>query len=167
MSSLPAIASHPKFRELSNEFFKPYPPYVLVNSESDAKEMLNAGCEASYLVVLDAEAPEGSNQLSSANSSKFKSRIGVLAFTLPSNISSLDASHPLDLLSTEGTIIGFAHPDVAEHWKSACIEWANLQKTTDTDGKEADGVKVEWSASNRDGWVEWSIVKKAPEWAFC
>ncbi|KAG9079750.1 hypothetical protein FRC06_007512, partial [Ceratobasidium sp. 370] len=53
-SSTPAINSHPNFRALSNDFFKPYPPYVLVDSEADAKSVLGAGCEAGYLLVLDA-----------------------------------------------------------------------------------------------------------------
>jgi len=51
----PDIISHDTFRPLSHEFFKPYPPYVLVNSREDADPVLSAGCEPGYLLVLDAE----------------------------------------------------------------------------------------------------------------
>ncbi|KDN37140.1 hypothetical protein RSAG8_10349, partial [Rhizoctonia solani AG-8 WAC10335] len=35
--------------------------------------------------------------------------------------------------------------------------------------QEQDGITIEWSGNNVKGdeWVQWSVVKKAPEWAFC
>ncbi|KAG8735714.1 hypothetical protein FRC10_010231 [Ceratobasidium sp. 414] len=162
-SSTPAIISHPNFRALSNEFFKPYPPYVLVNSEADAKSVLGAGCETGYLLVLDADAPEGTKKISSSNINEYKDRVGIVILTHPSS----DASQSLSLLSTGGTIIGFASPTVSERWKEACIEWAKREKVLDAAGKEQDGAVLEWDASESDGWMAWSVIKKAPDWAFC
>jgi hypothetical protein len=66
-------------------------------------------------------------------------------------------------------MIGFASPEESKGWKQACTEWADQEKVKDADGKEQDGVVVEWSQvdGREDGWVAWSLVKKAPEWAFC
>ncbi|KAF8598576.1 hypothetical protein BDV93DRAFT_526669 [Ceratobasidium sp. AG-I] len=180
-SSIPEITTHPSFRSLSNDFFKPYPPYVLVNSESDAAAVLKAGCESGYLVVLDASAPSGTKSLSTNNTQEYKERVGIVAYTLPTDKSneskenvpnealSALASQLLNLLATGGTMIGFGDSQKSDAWKQACEDWAQREKVRDTEGKEQDGVVVEWSVkeAREDGWVPWSVVKKAPEWAFC
>ncbi|KAG9085639.1 hypothetical protein FS749_004266 [Ceratobasidium sp. UAMH 11750] len=162
-SSTPSITSHPGFRVLSNEFYKPYPPYVLVDSGADTKPVLGAGCEAGYLLVLDADAPEGTKKLSSSNINEYRDRVGILILSqLPP-----DPSQSLRLIATGGTMIGFASPLASKRWKEACIEWAKQEKVLDAAGKEQDGVVLEWDASESDGWVAWSVTKKAPDWAFC
>ncbi|KAG9125266.1 hypothetical protein FRC07_008335 [Ceratobasidium sp. 392] len=166
-ASTPSITSHPNFRALSNDFFKPYPPYVLVDSEPNAKAILGAGCEAEYLIVLDADAPEDTKKLSSNDTKEYRERIEILVLTLPSDPSSSDSSRPFSLLSTGGTMIGFASPSVFEKWRNKSEEWASREKVLDAAGKEQDGVVLEWNSSEKDDWVAWSVTKKAPEWAFC
>ncbi|KAG8714563.1 hypothetical protein FRC12_010027 [Ceratobasidium sp. 428] len=166
-SSTPAITSHPSFRFLSNDFFKPYPPYVLVTSGTDAKSVLDAGCEAEYLIVLDAVAPEGSKKLSSSDVKEYRERIGLLALDLRSIPDISGASQVLSLLSTGGTMIGFASPEAFGKWKSVSQEWAQQEKVINDAGKEQDGVILEWNSTEKDGWTTWSMTKKAPDWAFC
>lgn len=164
------IRSHPAFRTLSNEFFKPYPPYVLVDSETDASAVLSAGCEPEYLVVLDVTGPPGTKNLKSNNIHEYKERIGILICMLPDDIDLRTvAGQSLTLLATGGTAIGFASPKQADAWRWACTEWAQQQKTQDAQGQEQDAVSLEWSVGDMEvgGWVHWSVVKKAPEWAFC
>jgi len=181
-SSIPEITTHPSFRLLSNDFLKPYPPYVLVDSEADAAAVLTAGCEPGYLVVLDAaNALPGTKTLALNYIKEYKERIGVLVCTLPAkgDAKSQDstpsrdlltlASQSLSLLATSGTMIGFADPKELDVWKQACMEWAQREKVRDVEDREQDGVVLEWSAKDgrEDGWLPWSVVKKAPEWAFC
>ena len=66
-------------------------------------------------------------------------------------------------------MIGLADSQISDAWKQACEEWAQGEKVRDAEGKEQDGVVVEWSVNEagENGWVPWSVVKKAPDWAFC
>ncbi|KAG8712954.1 hypothetical protein FRC09_019288 [Ceratobasidium sp. 395] len=166
-SSIPAITSHPSFRSLSNDFFKPYPPYVLVTSGIDANSILDAGCEAEYLIVLDAIAPEGAKKLLSSDVNEYRERIGLLVLDLGSIPDISDASQVLSLLSTGGTMIGFASPEALGEWKNVSQEWAQREKVMDAAGKEQDGVVLEWNLTETDRWTAWSMTKKAPDWAFC
>jgi hypothetical protein len=183
-TSRPTITSHRVFHSLSNEFFNPYPPYVLVNSEADAQAVLSTGCESEYLVVLDAKyvflmiespnlisnlhssAPPDTKSLTSDNIEKYKERIGILICTLPSgsDLPTL-ANHLSTLLATGGTMIGFGSPQQSGEWKQACTEWAAQQKTQDVQGQERDGIALDWSMDDaKDAeWGQWSVVKKAPE----
>ncbi|KAH7335697.1 hypothetical protein B0J17DRAFT_719313 [Rhizoctonia solani] len=169
-TSRPEPTSHETFRPLSQDFFNSYPPYVLVNSQEDAKSVLSAGCEAGYLLVLDADSPPGVKSFKSDEINEFRGRIGIIIYALPSNeYLSIVASRLLELLAIDGTAIGFANPEQSIQWKEACFEWAKAQKTVDAQGQKQDGLTLEWSAKDVKGkeWVEWTVVKKAPEWAFC
>ncbi|KAJ1300355.1 hypothetical protein OPQ81_005174 [Rhizoctonia solani] len=164
------VISHERFRILSQRFFEPYPPYVLVNSQEDAKLVVSTGCEPGYVLVLDADGPSGTKALKSNDIGEFRGRVGIVIYTPP-----LDADLPivanriLELLEIDGAAIGFATSRQVMQWKQVCMEWAEGQEARDTQGKGQDGTTIEWSTNdvNAGGWIQWSMVKKAPEWAFC
>jgi len=94
----------------------------------------------------------------------------MVIYALPLDVDlSMVAGWILGLLSIDGTAIGFANPQQSTQWREACLEWAKAQKTEDLQGQEQDSILLEWSAKDVEGdqWVQWSVVKKAPEWAFC
>ncbi|CAE6451809.1 unnamed protein product [Rhizoctonia solani] len=170
ITSHPEPTSHETFRPLSQDFFKSYPPYVLVNSQEDANAVLSAGCEAEYLLVLDADSPPGVKSFKSDEIKEFRGRIGIIIHVLPFDEDlSIVASRLLELLAIDGTAIGFATPEQSIQWNQACFKWAKAQKTVDAQGQEQDGLTLEWSAKDVKGeeWVQWTVIKKAPEWAFC
>ncbi|EUC62895.1 hypothetical protein RSOL_461540 [Rhizoctonia solani AG-3 Rhs1AP] len=169
-TSRPEIASHELFRPLSQDFFKPYPPYILVNSQEDANSVLSAGCEPGYLLVLNTSSLPGTKSLQSDDIKGFRGRVGIVIWALPFEVDlSIVASQVLESLEVDGTAIGFATAEQSTQWKRACLEWAKAQKTEDAQGGEKDGITIEWSSKDVKGekWVQWSVVKKAPEWAFC
>ncbi|CAE6442458.1 unnamed protein product [Rhizoctonia solani] len=166
----PEITSHELFRTLSQDFFKPYPPYVLVNSQEDAKSVLSAECEPGYLLVLGVSNPPDTKLLTSDEVKGFRGRVGIIICTLPSDGDlSIVADQVLESLEIDGTAIGFATSQQSMQWQQACTEWANTQKTHDGQGQERDSVSIEWTSNDVKGdeWVQWSVVKRAPEWAFC
>ncbi|CAE6444394.1 unnamed protein product [Rhizoctonia solani] len=174
-TSRPEIIFHDAFRPLSHEFFQPYPPYILVNSREDAESVCSAGCEPGYLLILDVQGPSGAKSLKSNDIGEFQGCVGIVIYALPIDVDlSMVASLILGLLSIDGTAIGYATPQQSAQWKEACLKWAKAQKTEGIQGREQDSIEqdsivLEWSSKDAKGdeWVQWSVTKKAPEWAFC
>ncbi|KAF8695832.1 hypothetical protein RHS03_07879, partial [Rhizoctonia solani] len=171
-TSHPKITSHQTFRAVSQEFSNPYPPYVLVNSQDDANLVLSAGCELGYLLVLETDGPSGSRILTLNQAGEYRGRIGIIIYTLPTEMDlGAIADQILPLLAIGGTAIGFAPLQQLAPWKEACFAWAKVQETSATQDKSQGGVGLEWADNNASGsgdqWAQWSVVKKAPEWAFC
>ncbi|CAE6364947.1 unnamed protein product [Rhizoctonia solani] len=168
----PEITSHEAFRPLSHEFLDPYPPYVLVNSQEDARSVSSAGCEPGYLLVLETDGPSGSKSLELNKIGDFRGRVGIVIYTLPFEADlAIVAERILDLLAIGGTAIGFANSQQLTQWKQACLERAKGQSASDIQDQSQDAVKLEWAdkkvGGHGDQWVQWSVIKKAPEWAFC
>ncbi|CEL63440.1 hypothetical protein RSOLAG1IB_10763 [Rhizoctonia solani AG-1 IB] len=173
-TSHPKITAHEAFRRLSDEFSNPYPPYVLVNSEEDAKSVLSAGCEPGYLLILETDDPSSSKSLKLEKIGEFQGRVGIVIYTVPLEADLdlvIEADRVLKYLAIGGTAIGFATLQQSAQWKQACFEWAKLQKTSDGQHSTKDGFELEWTDKNVDGhgdqWAQWSLIKKTPEWAFC